>query len=264
MGASAGETRALRPSAAASTAMTDYLKQFIERAADVPLQLRRRLALIRDLDDKATQLQREIDEQVKKQLVERTRQEQHPSKRQKVAAEHDAPPPQQQLDVDSALKRLVSLADEKVNIANQIYDFIDKHINHLDSDLQQLDAEIEADRKELGLQGDETACEKLGIELPKGLKASALGGGGGASQLVAEKKRRGRKKDEVPVVVQPALVVPTENEPAYCICNKPSAGNMVGCDHPDCTIEWFHFDCVGLKAEPVGEWYCPLCVAKMR
>lgn len=28
----------------------------------------------------------------------------------------------------------------------------DKHINHLDSDLQQLDTEIEADRKELGLQ----------------------------------------------------------------------------------------------------------------
>lgn len=91
--------------------MTDYLKQFIERAADVPLQLRRRLALIRDLDEKATQLQRDIEEQVKKQLAERARHEQHPSKRQKVAAaEHDA----QQFDVDSALKRLVSLADEKV------------------------------------------------------------------------------------------------------------------------------------------------------
>ena len=58
-------------------------------------------------------------------------------------------------------------ATSQVNIANQIYDFIDKHINHLDTDLQQLDSEIEADRKELGLQGDETACEKLGIELPK-------------------------------------------------------------------------------------------------
>lgn len=75
--------------------------------------------------------------------------------------------------------------------------------------------------------------------------------------------RPARPCTRVLAVVQPALVVPTENEPAYCICNKPSAGNMVGCDNPDCTIEWFHFECVGLKAEPEGEWYCPLCVASM-
>ena len=55
----------------------------------------------------------------------------------------------------------------QVNIANQIYDFMDNHINQLDTDLQQLDGEIEADRKELGLEGDETACEKLGIEAPQ-------------------------------------------------------------------------------------------------
>lgn len=235
----------------------DYLKQFIERAADVPLQLRRRLALIRDLDEKATQLQREIDEQCRKQLAGRSRSE-NASKRQRVAAaEPDAP----QYDVDSALKRLISLADEKVNIANQIYDFIDKHINYLDTDLQQLDSEIEADRKELGLQGDETACEKLGIELPKGLKAAVLGGGGHAAAL--EKKRKGRKKDAETIVAQP-VAVPTEAEPAYCICNKPSAGNMVGCDNPDCTIEWFHFECVGLTEEPQGEWFCPLCTGKIR
>jgi hypothetical protein len=50
--------------------MTDYLKRFIDRAADVPLQLRRRLALIRDLDEKAVALQREIDEHVRKRALE--------------------------------------------------------------------------------------------------------------------------------------------------------------------------------------------------
>lgn len=44
---------------------------------------------------------------------------------------------------------------------------MDKHINQLDSDLQQLDMEIEADRRELGLEEDETACGKLGLDLPK-------------------------------------------------------------------------------------------------
>lgn len=52
-----------------------------------------------------------------------------------------------------------------MNIASQIYAFIDRHINHLDTDLAELDAEIEAERKELGLQPEETACSKLGLKL---------------------------------------------------------------------------------------------------
>jgi hypothetical protein len=36
---------------------------------------------------------------------------------------------------------------QKVNIANQIYDFMDRHIVWLDKDMQQLDKEIESERK---------------------------------------------------------------------------------------------------------------------
>lgn len=28
-----------------------------------------------------------------------------------------------------------------------------------------------------------------------------------------------------------------------------SFGSMVACENPDCAIEWFHFECVGLKTE---------------
>lgn len=28
-----------------------------------------------------------------------------------------------------------------------------------------------------------------------------------------------------------------------------SFGSMVACENPDCAIEWFHFECVGLKVE---------------
>ncbi|GFR52478.1 hypothetical protein Agub_g15048 [Astrephomene gubernaculifera] len=225
--------------------MADYLKHFIDRATDVPMQLRRRLALIRDLDEKSGALHREIDGNCKRLLAEKAQQ---PNKRQKVDGE-DSP---QAYDVESALKRLLGLADEKVNIANQIYDFMDKHINQLDSELQQLDAEIEADRQELGLEEEETACGKLGLDVPKGANPPALG------RAPEQKKKRGRRKEEA-AVAEPVLQEATENEPAYCICNKPSAGQMVGCDHPDCTIEWFHFECMGLKATPVGQWYCPIC-----
>ncbi|KXZ54896.1 hypothetical protein GPECTOR_4g968 [Gonium pectorale] len=229
----------------------DYLKEFTDRATDVPMQLRRRLALIRDLDDKANALHRELEEQCKRMLSEK-----QPNKKQKVAAgtaEESSP-----YDVESALKRLLGLADEKVNIANQIYDFMDKHINQLDSDLQQLDADIETDRQELGLEADETACGKLGGDVPKGAHPPAPAGA-----AEPQKKKRGRKKEE-PEAARGAGMVPIENEPAYCICNKPSAGNMIGCDNPDCTIEWFHYECVGLKEAPVGQWFCPICRGEQR
>lgn len=230
--------------------MTDYLKQFIERATDVPMQLRRRLALLRDLDEKAVQLHREIDEQYKKLLVEKS---QTASKRQKgnTGDESEVLPT---FDLELQLKKLIGLSDDKVNIANQIYDFMDKHINTLDADLQALDAEIEADRRELGLEDDETASEQLGIEAPKGALPAAL-----ARAAELQKKKKRGKREEGGGLPAAAALPPLENEPAYCICHKPSSGQMVGCDNPECAIEWFHYECVGLKADPVGKWYCPVC-----
>jgi hypothetical protein len=52
-----------------------------------------------------------------------------------------------------------------------------------------------------------------------------------------------------------------ENEPRYCLCDKPAYGEMVGCDNDSCAREWFHLACVGLKAAPSGSWYCPPCRA---
>ncbi|XP_029185821.1 inhibitor of growth protein 3-like [Acropora muricata] len=49
------------------------------------------------------------------------------------------------------------------------------------------------------------------------------------------------------------------NEPRYCLCNQVSYGEMVGCDNPECPIEWFHYGCVGLTDAPKGKWFCPQC-----
>eukprot|EP00899_Mesostigma_viride_P012083 jgi/Mesvir1/20876/Mv07955-RA.2 len=56
------------------------------------------------------------------------------------------------------------------------------------------------------------------------------------------------------------------NEPTYCYCNRVYFGEMIACDNPDCIIEWFHFECVGLTTEqrPKGKWYCPDCTARMQ
>ncbi|XP_060844873.1 inhibitor of growth protein 4-like [Rhopalosiphum padi] len=50
------------------------------------------------------------------------------------------------------------------------------------------------------------------------------------------------------------------NEPTYCLCNQVSYGEMIGCDNPDCPIEWFHFACVKLTTKPKGKWFCPKCI----
>lgn len=54
----------------------------------------------------------------------------------------------------------------------------------------------------------------------------------------------------------------TAQEPTYCYCDQVSFGEMIGCDNPDCDIEWFHYACVGLTAPPAGKWFCPDCTAR--
>ena len=50
----------------------------------------------------------------------------------------------------------------------------------------------------------------------------------------------------------------------YCTCRSVSYGNMVACDNEACPFEWFHWSCVGIKAEPQGKWFCPECRVKTR
>ncbi|CAD5210351.1 unnamed protein product [Bursaphelenchus okinawaensis] len=51
------------------------------------------------------------------------------------------------------------------------------------------------------------------------------------------------------------------DEQTYCLCDQISYGQMIGCDNLHCSIEWFHFECVDIKAKPAKgvKWYCPLC-----
>lgn len=46
---------------------------------------------------------------------------------------------------------MLRIADEKVNLAHQIYDFVDKNICRLDRDLQNFDGELQKERARLGL-----------------------------------------------------------------------------------------------------------------
>ncbi|CAF0815613.1 unnamed protein product [Didymodactylos carnosus] len=46
----------------------------------------------------------------------------------------------------------------------------------------------------------------------------------------------------------------------YCFCNQMSYGEMIACDNPLCTREWFHYRCVNIQVAPKGKWYCSECL----
>jgi len=49
----------------------------------------------------------------------------------------------------------------------------------------------------------------------------------------------------------------------YCLCQQGEFGVMLGCDGDDCSIEWFHLQCIGLSRTPTTEkWLCPHCKDK--
>lgn len=77
----------------------------------LPFAAHRRLALIRDLDEKATALQKEIEEHVKKVVVEKGRGAGASAAKKRSAGAADMPP----YDLDNAIKRLSNLADDKVS-----------------------------------------------------------------------------------------------------------------------------------------------------
>ena len=51
-----------------------------------------------------------------------------------------------------------------------------------------------------------------------------------------------------------------QSERLYCVCRGVQGEQrMVACDNESCSIEWFHFVCVGVTSKPKGEWFCPSC-----
>jgi hypothetical protein len=107
-----------------------------------------------------------------------------------------------------------------------------------------------------------SSCTEVGqVELDIQEKS---GNGEGTSKDVPETKtgqvadkghgKQKKTQEEIPTDKQR-----NPDEPTYCLCKQFSHGKMIACDNNACSIEWFHFPCVGLKRKPRGKWYCPNC-----
>lgn len=55
--------------------------------------------------------------------------------------------------------------------------------------------------------------------------------------------------------------MPETSDSYYCYCRGPDEGEMIGCDNPQCPIQWFHFECLEITTALFGKWYCPDCIS---
>ena len=124
---------------------------------------------------------------------------------------------------------LVASMDLQLNVGNDMYSKLDQCINNLDSNVKSLNEKFASGIKSgTGPSRRNPAVEKFVINLNTDDGA-----------------------------------VDQSSEPLYCHCRRVQFGKMVGCESMDCTIEWFHFGCVGLTEEP-DVWYCPTCRERLK
>jgi hypothetical protein len=144
-------------------------------------------------------------------------------------------------------------AEEKVALASQTYEMLDKHIRRLDTDLNKFQTELQrqarlANGGLVSVGGQPQFYANLQSQQAAAAAAIAAVANSGLGM-----NNYRRFDHDMPV---------DPNEPTYCICHRVSFGEMVCCDSSDCPTQWFHFECVGLTSSPKGKWFCADCRGK--
>ncbi|PKS06577.1 hypothetical protein jhhlp_007325 [Lomentospora prolificans] len=126
-------------------------------------------------------------------------------------------------------------------------------------------AESDLSEAESGSVVDDDAAERRSNSQRAGSGTPSRGSASNAAAAtVAANKQEGG--DGAPVKEDTEMADAEDEEGGddkkYCLCQHVSFGDMVACDNDNCPYEWFHWSCVGLKSEPNGKWYCPVCSGK--
>uniref|UniRef100_A0A3B4A619 Inhibitor of growth protein n=1 Tax=Periophthalmus magnuspinnatus TaxID=409849 RepID=A0A3B4A619_9GOBI len=222
-----------------------YLEHYLDSIENLPCELQRNFTLMRDLDNRTEEKKAEIDKLAEEYIlnVKNLASEQRVDHLQKI---------------QNAYSKCKEFSDDKVQLAMQTYEMVDKHIRRLDADLARFENEL---KEKLEVSGYESA-EGRGLKKSRGLREKRGSRGRGRKGSDEDSPRKKKMKSEALLPMQPSdvLDMPVDpNEPTYCLCHQVSYGEMIGCDNPDCPIEWFHFACVDLTTKPKGKWFCPRC-----
>lgn len=218
-------------------------EEFIESLESLPIDLSRNLRLLRELDQKSLTLKSECAN-----IGQVYQQSQSTDDKYQLI---------QTLN-DLQSKRLLH-ADEKITLANQAYEMVEKHIRRLDDVLEELanqpikpPTNNRKKKRANSIDDEKDSNNKKRKKLSKPLNQV---------QNQTSMKKKDQHQQELAKIEPVGLdMFPIDPyEPKYCICNQVSFGRMIACDNPQCQIEWFHFACVKLEEEPKGKWFCEKC-----
>uniref|UniRef100_A0A8C6PHQ0 Inhibitor of growth protein n=1 Tax=Nothobranchius furzeri TaxID=105023 RepID=A0A8C6PHQ0_NOTFU len=213
---------------------------YLTSIENLPCELQRNFTLMRDLDNRTEEKKAEIDKLAEEYVanVKNLASQQRVEHLQKI---------------QNAYSKCKEFSDDKVQLAMQTYEMVDKHIRRLDADLARFENEL---KEKLELSGYESTDGRGDLRVQR-------------DKHSPRKKKIKNSPDltEALLPMQPSdvLDMPVDpNEPTYCLCHQVSYGEMIGCDNPDCPIEWFHFACVDLATKPKGKWFCPRCTQEKK
>ncbi|KAK3105047.1 hypothetical protein FSP39_016044 [Pinctada imbricata] len=241
-----------------ATAM--YLEHYLDSLETLPTELQRNFNLMRDLDQRTQDLLKQIDGMAEEYL----------SSVRSLSPEKRT----QKLDsIQTMFSKSKEFGDDKVQLAMQTYEMVDKHIRKLDADLARFEADLKEKSSAIHQKSDSDSGKKNKDKDKKKRKKEDFD-----DEIPKKKKKKGQQSPipevvpTIPIISTLSITHPSDvldmpvdpNEPTYCLCHQVSYGEMIGCDNPDCPIEWFHFACVGLKMKPKGKWFCPRCTEERK
>ncbi|TNN12195.1 Inhibitor of growth protein [Schistosoma japonicum] len=208
----------------------EYLQKYMEDLEHLPPHLRQEFEIMRDLDQKVQDIVRQTQQRTT-YLFE------HASEMSKEERKTQIE------QIQNLFKKGKEISNDKVSRAESAYELVDKQIRRLDADMFEFKKAL-AEKESKKVKKSRSKQEQEPVVSPK-IPATAA--------LALALTNNPREVLDMPV---------DPNEPTYCICQQVSYGEMVACDNRDCSIEWFHFECVGLVNKPRGQWYCPQCIAQ--
>lgn len=123
----------------------------------LPNEIKRNFTLMRELDTRAQTLLRNIDEKADDFM-------------QTLVKDKDSIPEEVRKDklktIQSLFSRAKEYGDDKVQLAIQTYELVDKHIRRLDSDLARFEGEIQDKAMDARSKSEETVAKRnLSFEL---------------------------------------------------------------------------------------------------
>jgi len=186
---------------------------------------------------------------------------------------------------------------EKVSIAQTVHDSVDRHIRLLDQFIKEQEASLGPEpnvpvmlsMSELFVpkwsrstrvsmspmldEGDDVVVQSQPVQLEAFMPSERSNRRRPPKNRKQKEKDKEKEREKEESSAAPPLRItlppphqeihPDPNEPTWCYCNRVSFGEMIGCDDPECKYEWFHLECVGLKAVPEDdEWYCQECAQR--